>query len=185
MEKQMIISVMSKDRPGIIAEVTGAIFKLNGDLADLSQSILRGYLTMTLIAAFPGSVSAQDVHAAISQVESGSRFDVIVKLMDAPLNTTAVLLPPKTYIVTAQGENKSGLVYGISSFCYERGINILDLSTTLTSGCYTMILQIDLSEIESIKDLRRELDLYAKEAEMHVMMQHYDIFKVTHEVTLI
>ncbi len=185
MEKQMIISVMSKDRPGIIAEVTGAIFELNGDLADLSQSILRGYLTMTLIAAFPEAVSPPEVHTAISQVDSENRFDVIVKLMDTPLDTTVTLLPPKTYIVTAQGENKSGLVYGISSFCCERGINILDLSTTLTAGRYTMILQIDLSAIESIKDLRHELDLYAEKAGMHVMMQHYDIFKVTHEVTLI
>ncbi|MEE4243571.1 MAG: ACT domain-containing protein [Desulfopila sp.] len=185
MEKQMIISVMSKDRPGIIAEVTGAIFQLNGDLADLSQSILRGYLTMTLLAAFPEEVTPQDVHSAIAHVKSGNRYDVIVKSMNTPVDMAPTALPAKTYIVTAQGENKSGLVYGISSFCFERNINILDLSTTLTDGCYTMILQIDLSEIDSIKDLRQDLDKYAEKAGMHVMMQHYDIFKVTHEVTLI
>ena len=43
---------MSQDRPGIVADITGAIYQLNGDLADLNQSVLCGYLTMILIATF-------------------------------------------------------------------------------------------------------------------------------------
>lgn len=184
MQRQMIISVMAKDRPGIIAAVTGAIYELHGDLADLNQSILRGYLTMILIASFDTAVTVDEVFAKISAADSGNEFDIIVKPMQSALESEAVTLPARTYIVTAQGVNKSGLVYGISSFCYQRHINILDLSTTLTDGRYTMILQIDLSHVESIKDLRDDLDSYAQEAEMHVMMQHYEIFRVTNEVTM-
>jgi len=184
MQRQMIISVMAKDRPGIIAAVTGAIFELNGDLADLNQSILRGYLTMILIASFGGEVTVDEIFARISAADGGNEFDIIIKPMQTALESGAVTLPSKTYIVTAQGVNKSGLVYGISSFCYQRNINILDLSTTLTEGRYTMILQIDLSHVESIKDLRDDLERYALEAEMHVMMQHYEIFRVTNEVTM-
>ncbi len=185
MERQMIVSVMSKDRPGIIADVTGAIFELHGDLANLEQSILCGYLTMILIATFDEAVTPEDVIAKLSHIKSENKFDVIVKLMNSPIEVCQTSLPPKTYIVTAQGKNQSGLVFGISSFCYARNINILDLSTTLTDGKYTMVLQLDLSEIESIKDMREELDRYAEEAGLHVMMQHYDIFRVTHEVTLV
>jgi len=185
MERQMIISVMSKDRPGIIADVTGAIFELNGDLADLNQSILCGYLTMILIATFPGSVTPEDVIAKLSHVKSDIKFDAIVRPMEAPVTVKSNQMPTKTYVVTAQGKNKSGLVYGISTFCYERNINILDLSTTLAEGQYTMILQLDLSQIENIRKLREELDQYAGKSGLHVMMQHYDIFKVTHEVTLV
>lgn len=185
MQRQMIISVLSKDRPGIIADVTGAIFKLNGDLADLSQSILCGYLTMILIANFAEDINPEDVIAKLSHVKSEPRFDVIVKEITSPIEMANQPLPQKTYVVTAQGKNKSGLVYGISSFCYERNINILDLSTTLTDGQYTMILQIDLTKIDNIKKLREELAEYAEDAGLRVMMQHSDIFKVTHEVTLI
>jgi glycine cleavage system transcriptional repressor len=185
MKRQMIISVLSKDRPGIIADVTGAIFELNGDLADLNQSILCNYLTMILIATFPGEVNPEDVIAKLSHVKSKSKFNVIVKELDSELEQNNGSMPQKTYVVTAQGKNKSGLVFGISSFCYKRNINILDLSTTLKDGQYTMILQIDLTRIENIKKLREELAEYADKAGLHVMMQHYDIFKVTHEVTLI
>ncbi len=183
MKKQMVISVMSKDRPGIIADVTGAIFELNGDLADLNQSILCGYLTMILIATFEAKVTPEDVIAKLSHVTSRTKLNVIVKKMETPIEIAKNKLPPKAYIVTAQGKNKSGLVYGISSFCHQRNINILDLSTTLADDQYTMILQLDLSAVESIKKVRQELDQYSRETGLHVMMQHYDIFRVTHEVT--
>lgn len=42
MKRQLVISVMSKDRPGIVADITGTIFDLDGDLADLNQSVLGG-----------------------------------------------------------------------------------------------------------------------------------------------
>ena len=140
---------------------------------------------MILIANFKNTVTPEDVIAKLSHVKSDIKFDAIVRPIETPVEIGGTKLPEKTYIVTAQGKNKSGLVYGISSFCYQRNINIMDLSTTLSDDRYTMILQLDLSEIESIKDVRGDLDLYAKESGLHVMMQHYEIFKVTHEVTLV
>lgn len=183
--QQMIISVLSKDRPGIIAEVTGAIFALNGDLADLNQSILCGYLTMILIANFDDNVTCADVRSNLSELQKKSKFDIVVRPMDSPMEDCDGGLPQKTYIVTAQGKNKSGLVYDISSFCFERNINILDLATTLKDDQYTMVLQLDLSKVDSIKQVREDLDRHAEKTGMIVMMQHYDIFRVTNEVTLI
>jgi glycine cleavage system transcriptional repressor len=184
MEKQMIISVMSKDRPGIIADVTGAIFELDGDLADLNQSVLCGYLTMILIATFDGSVTPEDVIAKLSHTKSEIKFDVLVKLVDTPIEILKSQIPEKTYILTAQAKNKKGLVYGISSFCYQRDINILDLATTLADDQYTMILQLDLSHIASIKDVRDDLAEYAERTGLKVVLQHNDIFRVTNEVTM-
>ncbi len=176
---------MSKDRPGIIADITGAIFELNGDLADLNQSILCGYLTMILIATFDSGVTPEDIYAKLSHIKAEEKFEAIIKEMDTPIEIAKSNMPEKMYIVTAQGKNKSGLVYGISSFCNSHNINILDLSTTLEDDIYTMILQLDLSNVDSIKEVRVRLNEYAKETGLHVMMQHHDIFRVTHEVALV
>jgi glycine cleavage system transcriptional repressor len=185
MQRQMIISVLSKDRPGIIADITGAIFELNGDLADLSQSILCGYLTMTLIVTFDRDLTTDAVYGKLAAIKSKNGYEIIVKSMDLPLQESNDGLPEKTYILTVQGKNKSGMVYSISSFCYQRDINILDLSTTLKDDQYTMVLQLDLSKVTSIKQVREDLDLHAQKNEINIMMQHYDIFRVTNEVTLI
>ena len=176
---------MSKDRPGIIADVTGAIYELEGDLADLNQSVLCGYLTMILIATFNSSITPEDVIAKLSHTKSEIKFDAIVKKIDTPIEILKARMPEKTYILTAQGKNKSGLVYGISSFCYQRDINILDLVTTLADDQYTMILQLDLSHIASIKDVRDDLAEYAEKTGLRVVLQHNDIFRVTNEISMI
>ncbi|MEE4166009.1 MAG: ACT domain-containing protein [Desulfocapsaceae bacterium] len=182
MEKQIIISVMSQDRPGIIADITGAIYTLNGDLADLNQSVLFGYLTMILIATFDDHVTPQDILREIARIQSPTKLDVIVRSMDTTLDTSMSGLPEKTYVVTAQGENRSGLVHGISSFCYRHNINILDLATTRTGDRYTMILQLDLSRVGSINEIRKKLQEYGEQSGLHVVMQHHQLFKVTNEI---
>ncbi len=182
MDKQIIISVLSQDRPGIIADITGAIYELNGDLADLNQSVLFGYLTMILIATFAGHITREDILARIAAIQSPTKLDVMVREMSTPLDTNHPGLPEKTYIVTAQGENRSGLVHGISSFCYRHNINILDLATTRTDNRYTMILQLDLSKVASIIEVRNSLQEYGEESGLHVVMQHHQLFKVTNEI---
>lgn len=181
----MIISVMSKDRPGIIASITGAIYRLGGDVADLNQTVLCGYLTMILSASFKPEVTKEDLLAAISHIKTDCRFEVSIKEIDQALEETPDLIPGETYILTVQGPNKAGIVHGISQFCFEHNINILDLATTLKNDQYTMALQLDLSRsISSIEVLQKELEEYSQESNLTVMIQHNDIFQVTNEVSL-
>lgn len=184
MKKQMILSVMSKDRPGVIADITGAIYRLNGDLADLNQSVLCGYLTMILIASFDEEVTPEDVLAEISHIKTPVKFEVSIKVMDEPIDISHYKLPEDTYIMTVQGQNQSGLVYSISKFCYSHNINIHDLATTLRNDKYTMVLQLDLSGVASISSVQDALAEFSKESGLTVMMQHNDIFQATNEITL-
>lgn len=183
MHKHMIISVMSKDRPGIIADITGAIFKLGGDLADLNQTILCGYLTMILSASFDPEVTKEDVVAAVSHIKSPCKFEVSIKETDD--DPPAQEPPAESYILTVQGPNRAGIVHGISSFCYRHNINITDLATTLKNNLYSMALQLDMRHCDvSLDLLRQDLQNYAKDNNLTVVIQHNDIFMATHEVSL-
>ncbi len=201
MGKQMVMSVMSKDRPGIVADITGVIYQLQGDLADLNQSVLCDYFTMILIATFDDTVTPEDVVAGFSHIQSETKLEVVVKEMDTPMEVAKAKRVKETYILTAQGKNRSGLVHRIGLFCCQHGINILDLATTLSGDQYTMILQLDLSRVESVtaKDglisrepgmvgaidtIRTSLTDYAEESGLTVVLQHEDIFKATSEITL-
>lgn len=185
MGKQMVMSVMSKDRPGIVADITGVIYQLNGDLADLNQSVLCDYFTMILIAAFPDAVTPEDVIAGFSHIQSHTRLEVIVKEMAPPAVSAPTTGSREIYVLTAQGQNKSGLVHRIGLFCCRHGINILDLATTLNKDQYTMILQLDLSGIDSVDAIRTELTRYAEESGLTVVLQHEDIFTATSEINLL
>ena len=182
MSRHMIISVMSKDRTGIVADITGAIYELGGDLADLNQSTLGGYLTMILFASFDDQVDPEMLTRKIAALDSPTALDVVAREIVSPPDAKAAELPRKTYIMTTQGKNRKGLVYGISSFCFENDINILDLATTIRGETYTMVLQLDLSRVPSIAAVRADLQAYAEEHDLQVVLQHHDLFKVTNEI---
>jgi len=185
MKKHMIISVMSKDRPGIIASITGAIYQLGGDLADLNQTVLCGYLTMILSASFDVQVTKEDLVAAISHIKTDSKFEVSIKELSAAGADAPETSPEETYILTVQGPNKAGIVHGISQFCFDHNINILDLATTLKNDQYTMALQLDLRKCSlELEHLQKELDDYSRKSDLTVMIQHNDIFQVTHEISM-
>lgn len=185
MGKQMVMSVMSKDRPGIVADITGVIYQLKGDLADLNQSVLCDYFSMILIASFDDGVTPEDVVAGFSHIRSATRLEVVVKEVDVPIEVVRPGRPQEIYVLTVQGKNRSGLVHRIGLFCCQHGINILDLATTLRGDLYTMILQLDLSRVESVDTIRTDLARCAEENGLTVVLQHEDLFTATSEITLL
>ena len=182
MSKQMVISVMSKDRPGIIADITTVIFGLGGDLADLNQSVLGGYFTMILIVEFDDTVTPEDLLAGFSHIDSETKIEATIKEMSESLETEKEKLPLETYVVTAQGENRKGLVKIMGDFFYSRNINVLDLVTTREKQKYTMIFQVDLSPISSMKTFRQDLQNLADTENLDLVLQHNDIFMATNEI---
>ncbi|MBW1635450.1 MAG: hypothetical protein JRJ68_04160 [Deltaproteobacteria bacterium] len=183
MKKQMIISVMSKDRPGIIASITGAIYKLEGDVSDLNQSVLCNYLNMILSVSFNENVNKEDLIAEISHIKTECKFEVSIKEIDQ--GGEKIPPPEETYIMTVHGPNRTGLVYGISQFCADHTINILDLATTLKGNRFSMVLQLDLQNCPSpIETVQSALEDYSEQSGQTITMQHNDIFQVTNEVTL-
>ncbi|MDD4003184.1 MAG: ACT domain-containing protein [Clostridia bacterium] len=44
-----IVSVLGKDKIGIIAAVSGTLFKMNINIEDISQTIMQDYFTMIML----------------------------------------------------------------------------------------------------------------------------------------
>jgi glycine cleavage system transcriptional repressor len=182
MSKQLVISVMSKDRPGIIADITTVIYDLGGDLADLNQSVLGGYFTMLLIAEFDEKITPEDLYAGFSHIKSKTKLEAIVKEMKVNLEVERAHLPKETFIITGQGSNRKGLVKILGDFFYSNNINVLDLVTTREGEKYTMIFQVDLTHITSMEAFREDLRILGEEQKMNLFLQHNDIFMATNEV---
>ncbi len=173
---------MSKDRPGIVADISRAVLELDGDLADLNQSVLGGYFSMILIAEFEDVVTPEDVIAGFSHIASETKLEITIKEMDVPLEIEKNNLPAETFVVTAQGENRKGLVSIMGHFFHRRDINILDLNTTREHSLYTMIFQVDLTPVASMSLLRSDLRELGRKEKLDIVLQHNDIFKATHEI---
>lgn len=173
----MAISVMDRDRPGIVAEVTEGISALGGNLADLRESVLCGYFTMILVASFPDDISAETVEQALAK-ETSSR--VSVELAEGSLTEGDV--SDHVYVLSAVGRDRVGLVAQVSRFCCDRGINVLDLASHVDADQYTMMLQLDLSNIQALEGFTTELADFGEETGLKLVLQHNDIFRATNEI---
>ncbi|MEA2067658.1 MAG: ACT domain-containing protein [Verrucomicrobiota bacterium] len=173
----MVISVMDRDRPGIVAEMTEGISSLGGNLADLRESVLCGYFTMILVASFPPEVSADRVEQSLTE---GTSARVSVELADGSLSEAGG--SEHVYVLSAVGRDRVGLVAQVSRFCCDRGVNILDLASHVEEDQYTMMLQIDLSGIQLLEDFKGELSRFGESSGLRLVLQHNDIFRATNEI---
>lgn len=184
--KQFVISIMSRDRVGIVFEISNAICGLQGNIADIRQSVLCGYFTMILLASFPENASQRDIERKLAEVDAHSEtaIDFAVKQVQGQAPATPTQMPDNAYVLTASGPDRIGFVALVADFCAKHDINILDLSTTASDGNYVMILIIDLNHCNSIQTVRQDLQAFSAGSGLHVVLQHYDIFRAVNEINL-
>jgi glycine cleavage system transcriptional repressor len=185
-QKQFVISITSRDRVGIVYEVSKAISELNGNIADIRQSVLCGYFTMILLAFFPAEITQRAIERKLAELDAHSEtaMDALVRKVEGSY-VPFTPMPENVYVLTATGPDRIGFVATVASFCVQHNINILDLSTTVSNGEYVMILIIDLKKISvSINAVRQDLQQFAAETSLKVVLQHYDIFRAVNEINL-
>jgi glycine cleavage system transcriptional repressor len=186
-KEQFFISVMSRDRVGIVYDISKAISELAGDIADLRQSVLRGYFTMILLASFPATITIDRIKQKLALVDSQSAtpLEVAVKQVKDVAIIEKPLITEHTYVLTASGRDRIGFVASMSQFCVEHNINIVDLSTAVAADSYIMILLVDLSQSGAVDLIQRRLKDFSQETGFDIVLQHYDIFKATNEIKML
>ena len=86
-------------------------------------------------------------------------------------------------ILTTVGQDKTGIIAGVSTFLAERGINILDLSQTIMKGYFTMMMIVDTTNLakpfaEMASDLESEGDALG----VQIKCQREEIFEKMHRI---
>lgn len=74
-----IITVIGKDRPGIIAGISAALFRMNINILDVSQTIMGEYFTMTMMVdLINAGLSFEEVKDAL--LKAGEPLEVAVRV---------------------------------------------------------------------------------------------------------
>lgn len=53
MGQEVIVTVVGKNRPGVLSEVTGAIAKSQANILDIHQKVIREYFNLIMIVDLP------------------------------------------------------------------------------------------------------------------------------------
>lgn len=86
-------------------------------------------------------------------------------------------------ILSVLGEDRVGIVAGISSVLAETGTNIEDIRQTIISGIFSMTMLVDVDEERSpFEELQQRLDAVGKQLGVQVTLQREDVFRYMHRV---
>ncbi|MCL2847442.1 MAG: ACT domain-containing protein [Firmicutes bacterium] len=70
-----VVTVIGKDKTGIIASVTGELHKLGANVEDISQTILQEYFVMTMLVSCR-SVEFEKLSNALSELAKKVGVDI-------------------------------------------------------------------------------------------------------------
>lgn len=86
-------------------------------------------------------------------------------------------------IITVIGQDKVGIVAGISKKLNDLNINIHDITQTIMEGYFTMMILCDLSEsTKDFSEIKEAMLKTGEELEVNVRIQRQDIFDAMHKL---
>jgi ACT domain-containing protein len=86
-------------------------------------------------------------------------------------------------IITVVGTDRVGIISRISSFLAERNINIQDISQTILSGNFVMMMMVDLSRcVKDLETVKAELNKMGQEMNVSVSLMHEQVFSAMHRI---
>ena len=180
--KKYAISIMSEDRPGIVASVSGGILDLQGNIAAISQTVVNGFFTIILVAEFPEHVTAEVLQDKMLKSGGAGEFGVIVKDYKEPPVPDSLKSGSRQYVLTANGPDASGIVFLISMNLSRRGINILDISGHKEQDQIILVAQLEVPDNIDLQCLQDELAAIGMKKNISIHLQHINIFKETNRI---
>jgi len=85
-------------------------------------------------------------------------------------------------IITVVGADKVGIIARVSAFLSERNINIEDISQTVLSGSFVMMMMVSVAQSTSLEPLKAELAALGREMKVSISLMHEDVFSAMHRI---
>jgi glycine cleavage system transcriptional repressor len=152
------VSAIGRDRPGIVAAISGVLLELGGNIDDSQMSILHGHFAVMLIVSVPEGVSQGELARRLDRVREELGLEGLAVSALDELSPAAT----PTHVLTVYGADHPGIVHAVSSALAGRGVNITDLRTRRTGGedapVYLMVMEIAVAgEPEALAEELREV----------------------------
>lgn len=178
---QYIITLLSQDKPGIIADLSTAIKTLGGNISDVSQTVVKGYFTIIVFASFPVSITEAELSETVQKCpENGGNYHInLVPYSDTPIYKST---GHERYILTIKCTEQEGIISEITAYLYNRNINIEDFYAYIAHGTPYMIAQIAVPDDGAADIIRNELEDIGKKWNLAVTLSHENIYIATNTI---
>ena len=167
------LTIVGRDRPGIVSQVTEILFKQGCNLADSSCSILGGQFAMILILGHPEFTNRESFGDAFKPLEDAD-LSVALRVLK-PGGEVRSNIEGDLCMISVYGSDKPGIVYRVAKVLGEKQVNITDLNTKLVGTeerpVYVMVIEAALPEGVEEEDVDNWLATIRNELQVDISVR--------------
>jgi glycine cleavage system transcriptional repressor len=154
-----MLTLVGKDRPGIVAKLTSALFEGGCNLGEASMIRLGGNFTIMMMVQFDGKAKA--LFDVIQTEVDSLGLEAHIHAIEGKLHNH--LVPDVR--VSVYGADRAGIVAKVTGVLAEAGLHILDLKSDVggSEDKPFYIMHIEGHASEGIESLRSALEIVSNE----------------------
>ncbi len=86
-------------------------------------------------------------------------------------------------VISVTGKDNVGIIAGVSTYCAERGANIIDITQSVLQEYFAMIMLAEIDRLSvPFSQFVDELSALGKEKGLEIHTMHEDIFNTMHHI---
>ncbi|MBR2764036.1 MAG: ACT domain-containing protein [Pseudolactococcus laudensis] len=85
-------------------------------------------------------------------------------------------------IVTVIGQDRTGIVAGVSTRLTELDVNIIDISQTIMDGFFTMNMVVEIEATERFPEVKTNLEALGESLKVDIKIMNEAIFEAMHQL---
>jgi|GEM_PF-2320721 len=154
-KKQLVISTVGVDRPGLVAMMCEIISEHNGNIDDSTMTLLGGQFAMIYIVTFPDQVTVNGFLLACQSLKQDHQLYVESHVLETPYSVETMQVSethPHKYLLSVGGYDRTGITYAFAKKLADFNINITDVNAHRINGENGTVYMLAI-EMEATADL--------------------------------
>ncbi len=127
--KYFAVFVLGTDGPGIVADVSKALFELGANINDSSHTIIGNQFAMLLLISIAPNYTAEKIQNVFQHITSQRGLTIHVQQLNHDDVYRRSTDPGQLCVIHLYGADKPGIVYQVTNLLASNKVNITDLST--------------------------------------------------------
>jgi glycine cleavage system transcriptional repressor len=142
--RSFVLALTGRDRPGIVAAVTGALLAHDLNLEDAEMAILRGHFAVMLVVQAPDGLDEGSLRADLDRLGASIPLETVALTEVPDLAAQLDARAEPSHAVSVYGADHPGIVNGVAQALAANGVNVVGLSTRVAGELYVMLLEVAL-----------------------------------------
>jgi glycine cleavage system transcriptional repressor len=168
------VTIIGKDRPGIVAGAAEVLYRLGCNIEDSSCTMLGGEFAMILIVSHDKPLSKGRLLEDFKAFGESMHLSVFIRSLSR--DEVSYQAPSgELCMVSVYGSDRPGIVFRVTKELAERNINISDLNTKLIGTpekpVYVMMLEAVLPEGVEVEQVKELLEKLKKELNVEISVR--------------